>query len=62
LSQASLATGSAAPDPSWRPSVDRAANHRCECGAWKCYGWVQGVPACYGCFRDAERAGLEVRT
>lgn len=48
------------PEPWWRPKVERAADHACGlCGEGKGYGWVgdQRVVACYGCFRDTERAG-----
>lgn len=52
------------PNPWWHPKVNRAADQTCACGG-KGFGWVgcdPSVVACYGCYRDAEKAGLAVAT
>lgn len=50
--------GAGPPVPEWRPKVDRAADQACgHCGEGMGFGWVNGLVACYPCYRDAERAG-----
>lgn len=50
-----------APNPAWRPRVQRAGDLPCqECGEGRGFGWHGGVAVCYACFRDHERAGHQV--